>query len=58
MMADSSESMQIGNVPANLQEYRTVYSDQHTPFRYDIGGSYVHQHDLIIDFANGLMCIK
>lgn len=58
MMSESTASMQIGGVPANLQAYRTIYSDQHKPFRYDIGGSYVHQHDLIIDFENGLMCLK
>lgn len=58
MMSESTASMQIGSVPANLQAYRTIYSDQHKPFRYDIGGSYVHQHDLVIDFKNGLMCIK
>jgi hypothetical protein len=57
MMAESRDEMQIGNVPVHLQDYRTVYSDQHKLFRYDIGGSYVHEHDLIIDFGNGLMCI-
>jgi hypothetical protein len=57
MMAESRDEMQIGNVPVHLQDYRIVYSDQHKLFRYDIGGSYVHEHDLIIDFENGLMCI-
>jgi len=56
-MSEATDSMQIGSVPAQLQAYRIVYSGQHKPFRYDIGGSYVHQHDLIIDFSNGLMCV-
>jgi len=56
-MSEATDSMQIGSVPAQLQAYRIVYSSQHKPFRYDIGGSYVHQHDLIIDFSNGLMCV-
>lgn len=57
-MSEATDSMQIGSVPAQLQAYRIVYSSQHKPFRYDIGGSYVHQHDLIIDFSNGLMCVR
>ena len=56
-MSEATDSMQIGSVPAQLQAYRIVYSSQHKPFRYDIGGSYVRQHDLIIDFSNGLMCV-
>lgn len=58
MMAESHDTMQIGEVPSTFQTYRIVYSDQHSRFRYDIGGSYIHQHDLIVDFKHGLMCVK
>ena len=56
-VSEARDTMQIGDLPPAYQDYKTVYSDQHTRFRYDIGGSFLHQHDLIIDFNHGVMCI-
>jgi hypothetical protein len=56
--SDGKEMMQIGEVPSTNQEYRVLYNNHHTRFRYDIGAFYVHSHKLVIDFKRGLLCLK
>jgi hypothetical protein len=56
--SDGKEMMRIGEVPSTNQEYRVLYNNHHTRFRYDIGAFYVHSHKLVIDFKRGLLCLK
>jgi hypothetical protein len=57
-VAYKQESMKIGDMPLTDQTVRNQYSEQHSRFRYEIGASYLHQHELIVDFNNGLLCVK
>jgi hypothetical protein len=50
--------MQIGNAPAADSEYQVIYHSSHTRFRYYVGADYVRQHDLVMDFTRGMMCLK
>jgi len=58
LTSDAQEMMQIGEVPPTNQEYRILYNNHHTRFRYDVGAFYVHGHTLLIDFKRGLVCLK
>jgi clan AA aspartic protease (TIGR02281 family) len=56
--SDAHEMMQIGEASPANQELRILYNDHHTRFRYDIGAFHVHSHKLVIDFKQGLLCLK
>jgi hypothetical protein len=51
-------SMRIGEAPESNVEYEVVYHAGHTRFRYYVGAGYIRQHDLVMDFTRGTMCLK
>lgn len=51
-------SMQVGEAPVADPEYQVVYHAGHTRFRYYTGAGYIRQHDLVMDFKRGMMCLK
>jgi hypothetical protein len=51
-------SMQIGDAPMIDSAYQVTYHAGHTRFRYYVGAGYVRQHDLVMDFTRGVLCLK
>jgi clan AA aspartic protease (TIGR02281 family) len=57
-ISDDQATMQIGDAPSINQSYMIRYNNQHSRFRYIIGADYIRQHSLVIDFKQGLLCLK